>query len=114
MATGKLVQLLTALKLGTEKGRVQWQDLSDEDMFRAHVGGGMVRIGRTEAPDRRGYKLWLLGYAGSIAGELEIYPGEPHYELIQDVYSSARLAARGGDRLVDSIIRILAPEGVGP
>lgn len=108
MANSKLARLLGALKTGTEANRVTWEDLPDEEMFRARVFGGLVRVGQTDTPGARGYKLWLIGAGGLIAGEFEVMAGEPEYELIRDVYNAARLAARGGDELIDNIIFHLA------
>jgi hypothetical protein len=109
MATNKMLELLGALKSGTEAHRVTWQDLPEEDMFRAHIGVGMVRLGKAETPGTLGYKLWLMAPGGAIVGELEVNRGEPAYDLIEDVYMSARLAARGGEQLLDQMIQLLQP-----
>ena len=113
MAAEKFVQLLRALKRGTDEKRVVWEDLPDEEMFRAHVSGGMVRIGMSElsSTTRKGYTLWLIGPGGAIAAEVDFFPGESGYETIEDVYQSARLVARNGDWMVDNIIRTLNPAG---
>jgi hypothetical protein len=108
MATPKLVELLKALSKGTAGKQIWWEDLPDEEMFRAHVAGGMVRIGKSDSADLRGYTLWLIGPGGVIAGEFEIRENDPNYPLIEDVYTSARMSARGGDQLVDAIIRQLS------
>lgn len=108
MASQKFIDLLKALQVGTAKKQVFWEDLPDEDMFRTHIGGGLIRLGRAEDGTRKGYALWLIGHGGAIAAEVEFYPGEAGYELIEDVYSTARLAARGGDMLIDNIIRQLS------
>jgi hypothetical protein len=108
MATQKIVELLNALMVGTEKRQVFWEDLPDEDMFRTHVGGGLIRIGRTE--DKKGYALWLMGHGGAIVAEASFLPSEPGFQLSEEVYSSARLAARGGNELLDNIIRQLNPQ----
>ena len=109
MASQRFLDLLQALKHGTEGNQIFWEDLPDEEMFRTQVGGGLVRIGRVEGGSGRGYALWLIGQGGAVAAEVEFYPGEPGYGLIEDVYSSARLRARGGDMLIDNIIRQLTP-----
>lgn len=113
MASEKFVQLVRALKRGTEEGRVSWEDLPDEEMFRTSVGGGLVRIGTSAlaSTTRKGYTLWLIAHGGAIAAEVDFFPGEPGYEQIEDLYQKARLVARGGDQMVDIIIRQLNPSG---
>jgi hypothetical protein len=109
MASQKIIDLLKALKLGMESGRVRWEDLPDEEMFRTQMGGGLVRIGKADEESGRGYTLSLIGHNGRIAAEVNFYPNDPGYELIDDVFSSARLAARGGEQIIDNIIRQLNP-----
>jgi hypothetical protein len=108
MATDKMVQLLGALKAGTDNRQIIWQDLPEEEMFRAHIVGGMVRIGKSES-GVNGYKLWLMVPGGAIAWEIGINAGEPYFDLIEDIYMSARLAARGGDALIDRILQLFPP-----
>ena len=107
MASNKFVQLLEALKTGTENKRVLWQDLPDEEMFRAQVAGGMVRIGKLESPNPKGYILWVMKGDGAIIGELEIRQGEEFFPLIDELYGLARLRARNGETVLDSMIRTL-------
>src|SRR5438270_24700 len=108
MASEKYVQMLKALKKGTEEKRLHWEDLPDEDMFRAQAGGGLVRIGPAGDQDRKGYTLWLIGHGGTIAAEVNFFQGDAGFEAIEEVYSTARLAARGGDRMIDQIIAMYA------
>jgi hypothetical protein len=109
MASQKIIDLLRALQLGTEKGRVHWEDLPDEETFRTQVGGGLVRVAMTDEPGIKGYTLTLSGVGGTIAAEVNFHRGDPGYELIEEVYAAARLAARGGERIIDMIIRQLNP-----
>lgn len=112
MASEKILNLIRALKKGTEEKRVHWQDLPDEQMFRTQMAGGLVRVGIIEVDERTGYSLSLIGIGGSIAAEEEFFPVSTGYDLMEDLYRSARMVARGGDYLVDSIIRELNPAGV--
>ena len=57
MASEKILNLIRALKKGTEEKRVHWQDLPDEQMFRTQMAGGLVRIGIIEVDERTGYSL---------------------------------------------------------
>jgi hypothetical protein len=109
MTSDKIVELLKALKIGTETRRVLWEDLPDEEMFRAQVGIGFVRIGKTESGSKKGYALWLIDLNGGIAAEVEFFRGDPGFDLIEHVYTSARLAARNGEMIIDSIIREIGP-----
>ena len=113
MATDKFVQLVRALKTGTDEKRVNWEDLPDEEMFRTRQGGGLIRIGKSElaSTTRKGYTLWLIGAAGAIAAEVDFFPGDAGYEEIEHLYQTARLVARGGAAMVDNIIRMLNPTG---
>lgn len=114
MASDKFVQLLRALKKGTDEKSVFWEDLPDEDMFRTRQGGGLIRIGQSSlaSTTRKGYTLWLIGVNGAIAAEVDFFPGDPGYEIIEDLYHAARLITRGGEAMVDNIIRSLNPLGV--
>lgn len=62
-------------------------------------------------PVTASYSLSLIGIGGSIAAEEEFFPVSTGYDLMEDLYRSARMVARGGDFLVDSIIRELNPAG---
>jgi hypothetical protein len=104
MLPEKFLQVLQTLKTGTEKGFLTWEDLPDEEMFRTSIAGGLVRIGKIKEEGKTGYTLTLTGHAGAIAAELEFWPGDNGYDLIADIYTSARLAARGGTQLLDMII----------
>jgi hypothetical protein len=104
MFPAKFLEVLQTLKTGTEKNRLMWQDLPDEEMFRTPIAGGLVRIGKIKDGVKTGYTFFLTGNTGSIAAELEFWPGDEGYELIQDIYTSARLAARGGTQMIDMII----------
>ncbi|HXD84998.1 MAG TPA: hypothetical protein VN641_00785 [Urbifossiella sp.] len=113
MATQQFVQLLSALKKGTDERRVHWEDLADEDMFRTRQGGGLIRIGQSSlaSTTRKGYTLWVIGPAGEIVAEIDFFPEDAGYDLIEDLYHSARLQARGGQQIVENIIRTLNPAG---
>ena len=111
MASDKFMTLLRALKKGTDNKKVCWEDLPDDEMFRAQAGGGFVRIGTSAlaSTTRKGYSLWLIGLDGAIVAEIDYFPDDQGYGLIEDLYQTARLVARGGDQMVDSIIRQLNP-----
>ena len=111
MPATKLIELLRALQVGTQEKRIVWEDLPDEDMFRGQVAGAFVRLGKTEKRFQRGYALWLIGPGGAVVAEAEYYPDDDGYEVIEDVYATARLSARGGDQLLAQMIRKLNPEG---
>jgi hypothetical protein len=111
MASAKIIDLLKALKVGTDTKQLYWEDLPDEETFRTQIGGGLVRIGMATNSSRRHYTLALVGINGGIAAEIDFSPDEPGYELIEEVYTSARLAARGGELIIDNIIRQLNPSG---
>ena len=108
MLKEKLLGLLTALARGTSRGMIQWQELPDSEMFRAYVNPGMVRIGKCgEGTGKRGYILWVIDASGVIVGEIEIFEDEPQFTIIEDLYMTARLKARGGDSLIDQMIFFL-------
>jgi hypothetical protein len=109
MTRDKLIELLQGLKAATEQSKLQWQDLPDEEMFRAHVGSGMVRIGRSTVANHQVFTLWVMSPTGAIAAQLDIWDNdiESDFKLIETVYSLARLAARGGDSLLDSMLNNL-------
>lgn len=109
MASPKILDLLNALRVGTSNRQVFWEDLPDEDMFRTQIAGGLIRIGKTE--DKKGYTIWLMGHGGAVAAEATFFQRDTGYDIIEDVYASARLVARGGDALLDNIIRQLNPTG---
>ena len=110
MLKEKLLGLLTALARGTSRGMIQWQELPDSEMFRAYVNPGMVRIGKSDVEsNKRGYILWVIDASGVIVGELEISEDEPQFAVIEDLYMTARLKARGGDFLIDQMIGAFPP-----
>ena len=111
MASQKIIDLLRALKHGTETRQVHWEDLPDEEMFRTQLGGGLIRIGLVAEGAQSGYRLTLLGINGSIAAETTFYRGEAGYDLIEELFDAARLKARGGDFIIDNILQQLAPAG---
>lgn len=106
MLSDKFIPFLEALKLGTEKDRLIWQDLPDEEMFRTSSTGGLIRIGKIKniSDLRTGYTLTLTGPGGAIAAELEVWPGEQGYGVIDDLYTTVRLKVRNGAQVIDNII----------
>lgn len=104
MLSEKFLQLLQAVKAGTEKHFLHWEDLPDEDMFRTQIAGGLLRIGKIKSAVKAGYTLSLTGNTGTIAAELEFWPGDSGYELIEDIYRQVQLSTRGGEQLIESII----------
>jgi hypothetical protein len=108
MASEKLVQMLSALRLGTIKDQLVWQDLPDEDMFRTPVAGGLIRIGMTQGlsigQTRQGFTLAIIGPQGTVAADVEFRPGEDGYDVIEDLYTTVRLKVRQGTQIIDNII----------
>ena len=108
MLTEKLLGLLTALARGTSRGMIQWQELQDSEMFRANVHPGMVRIGKSgDETGKQGYILWVIAASGVIVGEIEIFEDEPQFTIMEELYKTARLKARGGDFLIDQMMQSL-------
>lgn len=110
MSDNRFLTLLRGLKLGTDKNQIHWSELPEEEMFRAHVGSGMVRIGRTDQGDRKARTLWVLNGAGAEIAEIELREGDVDYQLIDDLFTSARLVARNGRQVLDSMLRTLPKE----
>lgn len=110
MEKNKFLKLLSDLREATAQGRVQWQDTADEDMFRAGIGNGMVRVGESKEfdpeevlPPSTVYTAWLLDRKGQVADELKAYHGE-EYVTLSDLYRMARRLARNADDLLSNML----------
>jgi hypothetical protein len=114
----KVIELLRLLLPQTRAGKVTWEYLADEEMIRARVGKGLLRIGRetgTLTPDRGPelhdatyYPIWVIGPGGGITDEFVITPLEPtNYAIVAQLYQEARAKAQDSNQVLQSMIDAL-------
>jgi hypothetical protein len=110
----KIRQLVQQLVSGTEKGKITWTDTGDEDAFRAHLQGGMVRVQKRLCLDEEGhesmiYSLTLLDRNGR---ELEEYYPElfASGRDLADLWNLARRSSRGTVDVLDNLLKETALE----
>lgn len=106
MINEKFIQLLVILKNETAQRRLKWEYLPDEGMVRARITPGAVRIGKADVSSEPTFQLWLINDRGDLVAEWEVRPDdEKAFNLIREVFTTANLVARGGERLLDEIIQ---------
>ena len=116
----KMMELLRLLLDQTRAGKVEWEYLADDEMVRASIGKGLVRIGRetgTITPDGGQalpattvyYLVWVIGPNGGVTDDYIVTPLEPrNYEVVSQLYQTARTGARDSNQVLQTMIDVLS------
>jgi|SRR5579885_3211806 hypothetical protein len=114
----KVIQLLRLLLQETRANRVEWEFFSEDNMIRAKVGDGLLRIERQEGvrlEDISGrvlenatvYNIWVIDSKGAVCDEFVLTPLEPDYHSAKELFELARRKARNTNEVLDDMIRAL-------
>src|SRR3954463_6798499 len=101
----KVTELLHLLLAKTKAGKVDWEYLPDDEMIRASVGNGLIRIGREVTSLQRSdgqtlndaviYRVWVIDSRGRPCDEFVVTPFEPAlYKVAEELVSAARESAK--------------------
>jgi hypothetical protein len=120
----KLVTLLRLLQQQTNVGKVKWEYVDADDMIRASVGDGIVRIGWVEGEDydphnpdgpliRSGelhLEVWLVDGRGRIVEQFPLASTTHEYELAKDLFEPIKQNFKRNrtEQALDSMIRSLS------
>src|SRR6266496_5228977 len=85
-----LDEILRALNVATDKGKLNWSTTAEDDTFRANLAQGMVRISKGLPPPR--YILSLLDNDGTLLEEYQ-NSGEGELLALEALYKKARRRA---------------------
>lgn len=114
MTAEKTLTLFKALRRATEDGRVTWEGTAAENVFRAWVGEGMVKIGEYHAPPaddgepgQTYYRAWVLNGRDEVVDAVEEWPSSTGFAALEPLFTLARRHARGADQVVDNMLRQL-------
>src|SRR6266404_3150936 len=117
MAEGKIMTLLEALFRATERGQVAWEIAPSENVFRARIGEGGIRIERrmpspslpytTHGGDPDAYSLWFVNSQNQVVDALDVEPGQPAHDLLERLFPLVRTQALQGDQALDKMLATL-------
>ena len=117
----KLLELMKVLAAKTRANKVRWERL-DEKMFRTSMHQGIVRIGRSEAPEMFGeqetnrienrwiIEIWVMNEKGQIAEEERLKEVDFGFNEADELFRAARASSAGNVHAdtVNSMLTALA------
>lgn len=110
MKPDKLENLVRALIRQTEQGKVHWEATPSENIFRAWIGDGGVKIAQLcepappdEGPGTTNYGFWVLNDNAEVVDEIEQNGGL----FLETLYRNARRNAKRADQVVENLLEAL-------
>jgi hypothetical protein len=117
MAENKIMALLEALSRATERGQVPWEIAPSENVFRAPIGDGGIRIERrapspslpyiTQGERPGAYSLWVVNSQNQVVDAFDFEPGTPGHALLEKLFPLVRKAALKVDQVLDRMLAAL-------
>lgn len=114
----RILTLLRAAIHSTGEGKLDW-DAFDDETFRAAIGSGTLRINRgstTIQLDTQGndvfptttYTLWIMNRKGQVVADHEETESDsPGYQILNELFESARKAALKPDAVIEDMLSAL-------
>jgi hypothetical protein len=115
MADKKILSVLDALYRATEKGKVAWEIAASENVFRAQIDDGGVRIEcRAPTPTEYVFKdnpsafsVWIVNAQNRVVEAFDFEPNEPGHGLLERLFPLARKTAMNGEQVLDKMLAAL-------
>jgi hypothetical protein len=116
MADKKILSVLEALYRATEKGKVAWEIAASDNVFRAQIDDGGVRIEcRASAPNAKyvvegnppAFSVWIVNAQNRVVEAFAFEPNEPGHGLLEKLFPLARKTAMNGDQVLDKMLAAL-------
>jgi hypothetical protein len=107
----KMMSLIGELLQATEKGGVQWEGTPSENVFRAWIGDGCVKLKESRGLGDNGTEdcvsLWVLNADDETVDRLELSPAQDGYAQLQQLFALARRKSRKADQVLDQMLKVL-------
>ena len=115
MSYDKAGKILRKLAAKTEAGQVEWGEAATENAFEASFSDYSIVITAvpTETEDEPDYKMEIYDSAGSLVQSVwdedldEDEDERPYYDVMEDLFYSARGYAIGVEQALDSLLEDL-------
>jgi len=114
-----IADLVNRLLSQTKVGKVRWKDDSTSylnESFRTSIGVGSVTISPATRsfPDEEGEPHFQQGFSivvtnsnAQVVADFFSYPGDTTFDPTQELFETARLVARDGGMVIDSMLQAL-------
>lgn len=110
MTSPSLENLLSKLLEATKERKVQWVETANENDFRVAFGGGVIRVSCDERNTDAPYGVVLLNRSGKVIESVwpvEKFDSPLNFDLVADLYRTARSSALKVDELLKSMSKAL-------
>jgi hypothetical protein len=113
MSYPKLVKLIELLAVRSKEGRVRWKEAGDSGVYHTTFPEYEVRLSSSdislEPTDNRDYHLEIYDSEGTLIEQMtdQDLDIEDSYDLMRDLYETARRSAMGVHQAIDHILASL-------